>query len=272
MSSGCVRLRKASDSRATRPQRHRIPVYDSKHRRQQHLARPLQPASIVSEGHFCLEKIGHDTLRRRDADPLDEVADESPGKVRVAEHRAPDGARRSGPCLEPCAPVMNRPSHEPIDRHSGVGAHQTGRDLLDGAAAGTNDQSTDARVRHQHVRSTSQDGDREPGRMREPQRATSLVTAPGLDEPVGRAADPERRERCERRVATDAGSTERTAQQPADVAHTGSEHVTARIRRSRAISAAIASAGEQTTNEIESPGANCPARPRSAVMTVAIVG
>ena len=91
--------------------------------------------------------------------------------------------------------------------------------------------------------------------MGEGQRGHDLVAAAGLDQPVRRAADPERRQRRERHVTAHAIGSERGAQR---LDRRRSRHLrdasTAISARSCAISAAIASAGEHTTNEIVSPG------------------
>ena len=57
----------------------------------------LQPAAIVSEGHLVVTKFLKRAIERHDPDAFDEVADQTPREMCVAENSASDGARRSGP-------------------------------------------------------------------------------------------------------------------------------------------------------------------------------
>ena len=57
---------------------------DTKHGRQQDLARRLEPASIVSERHLAVGHIDDDAGGRRQARGHDEIADQPAGEVGVA--------------------------------------------------------------------------------------------------------------------------------------------------------------------------------------------
>ena len=132
VSSGCVRLRNASDSRAIARSAAGSPGVTRNDRRQQHLAGRLQAAAIVAERHRRRRHVGDRAVARREpharstSSPIEPAAE-----MRVAEDRAADGARRAGPRFEPGAAVIDRPAHEAVDRHRRVGAHVAGRRPLD---------------------------------------------------------------------------------------------------------------------------------------------
>ena len=123
VSSGCVRLRNASDSRAAARSAAGSPGDDAEHRRQQDLAGLLQAAAIVAERHRRRRHVDASTPSRvASRTSVDEIADQPAAEVRVAEDRAADGARRAGPRLETGAAVVDRPAHEAVDRDRGVRA------------------------------------------------------------------------------------------------------------------------------------------------------
>src|SRR5439155_1640144 len=139
------------------------------------------------------------------------------------------------------------------------------------AAAGTDDQSANARVGHEHVRSAAEDGHADALAARESQRRDDLVGTARLDQPFRRTADLEGRQRRERDVRPYPIGAERQVERRAERRHDGDDS-TAMSARSCAMSAASASRGVQTTKEIASPGDSWPATAMSAVMTVAIFG
>ena len=100
-SSGCVRLRKASDSRATdrrTPARRRAVTRNADP--QHDFTGPLQPAVVVAELHAIGRDLKNGAIAPGQADALDRVSDVLLAPVRVAEHSAADGAGRSGPRFE----------------------------------------------------------------------------------------------------------------------------------------------------------------------------
>ena len=97
VSSGCVRLRNASDCARDVAQRRRIAGRHAKDGRQQHFAGPLQAAAIVAERHLGAGKIARRAVAIGEPHRLDQIADQPAAEMRVAENRAADRAGRARP-------------------------------------------------------------------------------------------------------------------------------------------------------------------------------
>ena len=169
-SSGCVRLRNASDSRAIARSAAGSPVPDAKVRRHDDLARAVQPAEVVSELHLGNRHVDEVARLRDERDPFDELADEPALEVRVAEHRPADRSRRSRPGFQPRHAAIDRPAHEAVDRDARVRPHGRRIPRADLASMHTDDQAADPVVGDQHVRAAAEDRHRHGGVARDPHR------------------------------------------------------------------------------------------------------
>src|SRR5262249_2056005 len=129
-------------------------------------------------------------------------------------------------------------------------------DLLHLPTAESNDQPTNTRVPHEHIGSTAEHCDRNAGCIRKPERGKNFLFAVRLNQPVRRTSDPKRREGAEWNITSDAVWAEGRSKRLPEFVHNASRGSRAISARSCAISAAIASRGEHTANEILSPGAN----------------
>src|SRR5205814_564419 len=74
----------------------------------------------------------------------------------VTEDGATDRPGCAGPRFEPGATVVDRPADEPVDRDRGIGANAGLVDRANLAAARADDQAAHARIRHQDVRSATE--------------------------------------------------------------------------------------------------------------------
>ena len=165
-------------------QYHRVTWRDDEVYRQQHLAGGLHAASIVTEAHRRYLDFRDHALPCAQPDRRQQLADEPPAEVRVAAHGAADGAWSAGPLFDAGQPVRDRPAHEPVDGHRGVGANVPGVNRHDGAAPGPDDERPHPAVGHQHIRTTAEQYHRDARVMRNPQRPHHVVRPAGLDQPL----------------------------------------------------------------------------------------
>ena len=113
--------------------------------------------------------------------------------------------------------------------------------------------------------------DRHAVRAGDPHRRGDVRAVDWLHQPLCGTADLERGQRRQRRVSDDRHARQRLGQRIEERAHDLAVPPLARSSsRSRAMSAAIASAREHAAKETRSPGASWPATGRSALITVAI--
>ena len=151
--------RRAQRRRIARPTRETPPTSRTS-------PRVLQAAAIVAERHRR-RAARRSIAPSRDASRTlgDEIADEAAAEMRVAEDRAADGARRPGPRFEPGAAVVDRPAHQAVDRHRGIGADvRRRRSARTSPPRGRITSPRTPRVRHQHVRSAAEHRHRHAGR------------------------------------------------------------------------------------------------------------
>ena len=179
-----------------------------------------------------------------------------------------DRAWRSGPRLEAGNPVTDRPAHQTIDGHASVGANACRVDPSDFPTVDADDESPQAGVGDEYVRSATEDGDRQAELARDLQRTADVLAAARVNQPVRPATDFERRERRQRRVMLYACVAEHCAKPLTDDVR----HHTPPSDRRCSLNASTAAAREQSANSIQSPGASWPASGRSALITTPIFG
>ncbi len=167
-SSGCVRLRNASDSRATARSASGLPWPTRKSADEHDLAacdaggcsrsrtpsrRPARPDAPAAVDRACAL--------------VDQLADQPPLKVRVAVDRAADRARRSGPGLEAGDAAVDRPAHQAVDRDAGIGADARLVQPPRPRRRGSGSPVRAARRRRQHVRAAAEHRHRQTGIARD---------------------------------------------------------------------------------------------------------
>ena len=135
-----------------------------------------------------------------DAQPRHQFAHLPAAEVGVPVDRAPHGTRGARPGLQRGKPALDAPANEPVHRHSGESPDRPGVHLPGAAPLHPDHRAVNPVIGHQHVGPSAEQGDRQPAPPRRGEGPDQLRFAAGLDEPVGRSSEPERRQRSERVV------------------------------------------------------------------------
>ena len=212
-SSGCVRLRNASDSRAVARSSSGLAGGDVEDRRQRHFPAALQAARVVAEAHLVDREIAHVAVRHQHTDFADQIADVAAAKMRVAVDGSADGAGRTGPGFDAGQAAADGPAHETIDRQPRRRAHAVFVDLRDLAIARRGRRSrerrcpTPAHSSRRRARSAA-------ARLARAIRAATISCSVRMrfHQIFGGTADVERRVAGERGVHAHAGRTEGRSQ------------------------------------------------------------
>ena len=275
-SSGCVRFLNASDSRAVARSRVRPGSRrHAKRRPQQQLARPFQAAVVVAELHPVGRGLQQRPVRPHQPDALHQLSDVHLLPVGVPVDRATDRPWCPRPRLQPLQPAVDGPPHQTVDRDRGIGLHEVRAHEADRSAPGPEDEPSHALVGNEDVRAAANHTYGTSVRVREAHRRDHVVAAPGFEQDISGATHLEGRPGCEGCIQLDAVRTKTRHQRRHECrrrAHAPSPRsravtICAINSRSRAINADTASRSEQRSNSTNSPGANWPARHRSAVIT-----
>src|SRR5207247_3325779 len=171
---------------------------DAENRPEEDLSTLLQPAAIVPEAELGRPDLGRAAVALGQADALDQIADEPSAKVRVSKDRTADRSRGPCPCFEAGGATADRPAHQTVDGHCGVGADVPVVEPPDLAVARAQDETADASIGDENVRAAAEERDRDCSLRGNLQRPDDLIAAARLQQPVRRAADPERRQILER--------------------------------------------------------------------------
>ena len=134
---------------------------------------------------------------------MDAFAQQVTAPVCVAVHAAAHRSRRARPGFKSRESMADCPAHQPIDGQRGVGANLARRDFGDATTTRTHDETTNARVGYEDVRSASQHGDRHadlPGVL---EHDSQLIARRRFDEEIRRPSDSKRRERSQRGIRSD---------------------------------------------------------------------
>src|SRR3954468_18263263 len=186
----------------------------------------------------------------------------------VAVNGTADRARSARPGFNSRDATVDGPSHESVDRQASVGADRCRIDWADVSTTDSDDDPAYADVGHEHIGASAKDCDRHVRIASDRDRVLQVAAVMHVEEPVGGAADLERGQRRQWRVAPNAMAPERGGKTGLDVDHVFNPS----NADSCSLNAATASARVHSVNSIQSPGANCPAVGKSAVITVAIFG
>src|SRR3954465_1451741 len=186
----------------------------------------------------------------------------------VAVDGTADSARSTRPQFNTGDTTIDRPSHKTVDRYPCVGANGRRIDGADVSTMDTHDNPAHTGIGHEHIGAAAKNGDRDVRIACDRDRVLQILTVMQVEEPIGRSAYSERCQRRQGRAAPDAIRPECSGKAGVDIDHAFNPSSADSCSRN----AAIASARVHSANSIQSPGANCPAIGRSAVMTVPIFG
>src|SRR4029079_14899669 len=137
---------------------------------------------------------------------------------------------RTGPAFEAGDAVKNGPSHERIDRQRRIGTDRVRARRLHLSTARPDDESPDAAIGNQHVRTAAKNRDGHVVAMSDTEGADDLVAAADLDEPFSRSPDAEGRHGRERDLPDGACVSEFGCERLAELS---SSHGVPRWRRRR---------------------------------------
>ena len=232
-------------------QRHRVALGHSEVRGDDDLRRTVQPSVVVAELHAGGWHLQQFSSQGHERHAGHELADQPALEMRVAVDRAADRPWCAGPRFQTSRAVRDRPTHEAVDRHTRIGANVSVIDPRHLSPAKPQDDAAYPLIGDQDVRSSAQRADRQPGGLRERADGLRLGGSANVDQPVGEAADLERGQRSERRVAVDAIGRDRGSEPRVEVVAHRPSNLARRCRK-----ASSAADRVHPANSTQSPGAS----------------
>jgi hypothetical protein len=193
-----------ASSGCDRTERCRFSGRDAQIGRHDDLSGVVQPAEVVRKQHVGSGDVDEPPVAADESHAVDQLADQPPAEMGVAEHRASQGSGRSGPRFEPADPAVDGPSHETIDRQTRIRADERDIERRDVTAVQPNDQPGHPLVGDEHVRASAERHDRHPGLYRDLDGLTHVLTAMQIHEPLGGTSHLEGGQRSQRNIAPDA--------------------------------------------------------------------